>query len=412
VKTVWIWNHYATNTFFDRGGRHYWFAKYLARDGYSPVVFCASTVHNKAESVDVGRNVYKEDSVDGIPFLFVKTPQYKGNGLSRIKNMLFFARNVMRAAKIRGEKEKPDAIIASSVHPFTCVAGILAAKKMKAPCVVEIRDLWPESIVAYSVASKKNPLVQAMYMLEKWIYKKADKLVFTHEGCKDYILEKGWGKSVDMGKIRHINNGVDLELFDANVKEFHFADGDLADESIFKAVYVGSIRRVNNLAKLVDAAEELARGGHGGIKVLLWGDGDELEAVKNDISKKGLDNIVCKGRVDKKYIPSIVSQADVNIMHWEKSGIMRFGMSANKIFEYLASGKPVLNDVSSRYDVIKRHNAGITIDSQEPGAIAEALSAMKDWPEGKRKAVGQNARLAACDYDFKNLTKCLENVLE
>jgi glycosyltransferase involved in cell wall biosynthesis len=397
--------------FFDRGGRHYYFAKYLAQDGYSPVVFCANTIHNKTETVDIGKSLYKEDAVDGIPFLFVKTSPYKGNGFSRIKNMLFFARNVMRTARILSKKERPDVIIASSVHPFTCVAGILTARKLKIPCIVEIRDLWPESIVAYQVVSKSNSLIWAMYQLEKWIYKKADKLIFTMEGGKEYIKEKGWGNAIDLNKVYHINNGIDLELFDYNMKAFPYRDDDLSDRSVFKAVYTGSIRRVNNLMKLVDAAAELERRGHNDIKILLWGNGDDTEAIRSAISENGLKSIIYKASVEKKYVPSIVSQADVNILHFDKTDIVRFGLSLNKMFEYLASGKAVLNDVKEPYDIIEPYCAGMTIEIQEPAAIADAIVTIKNWTNERKSYTGQNARKLAGNYDFKRLVRKLESIL-
>lgn len=159
MKRIWIMNHYATDTFFDRGGRHYCFAKYLREKGYDVTVFCASTVHNTKINVDTAGKNYKVDEVDGIPYIFVKTPEYQGNGLARVKNMIDFYIHLFPASKaVAKEWRKPDVILASSVHPLTLEAGIRIAKKMRVPCVCEIRDLWPESIVAYKKMSKKIQL--------------------------------------------------------------------------------------------------------------------------------------------------------------------------------------------------------------------------------------------------------------
>ncbi len=126
-KNIWIFNHYATNMYFDNGGRHYWFAKYLKQADYNPVIFCANTLHGFDKSVDTNEQLYieKRDNLDRIPFVFVKTPQYKKNGISRINNMLSFYFHLFKVAKsFQKEHGKPDIILASSVHPLTLVAGI------------------------------------------------------------------------------------------------------------------------------------------------------------------------------------------------------------------------------------------------------------------------------------------------
>ena len=103
--------------------------------------------------------------------------------------------------------------------------------------------------------TKDNPLIKLLYRGEKWIYKKADALVFTMEGAYDYIVKQGWEKEIPRSKVHYINNGVDLEQFDYNKEHFRVEDPDLNDPNIFKVVYTGSIRRVNNLGLLLDAAK-------------------------------------------------------------------------------------------------------------------------------------------------------------
>ena len=99
MKKVWIWNHYATNMFFDQAGRHYWFSKYLIENGYKPTIFCASTNHFSDKNIDTKGKKYCVDSVKDIPFVFVNTPDYKGNGRKRIINMLAFYRNLFHVAR-------------------------------------------------------------------------------------------------------------------------------------------------------------------------------------------------------------------------------------------------------------------------------------------------------------------------
>ena len=195
-KKIWIMNHYATETYFDCGGRHYWFAKYLKRSGYEPVVFGSNAMHGKEALFFQNEDLWHEHMAEeiGVPFVFVKSRAYSGNGKQRILNMVDFYRNVQKAAKEYEKRHgRPDVIFASSVHPLTLVAGLRLAKHFGVKCICEVRDLWPESIVAYSRRfTKKHPLIKLLYRGEKWIYKKADALVFTVEGAYDYILEQVW----------------------------------------------------------------------------------------------------------------------------------------------------------------------------------------------------------------------------
>jgi glycosyltransferase involved in cell wall biosynthesis len=259
-KNIWIFNHYATDTFKDLGGRHFWFAENLIKLDHQATIFCASTIHNTDENIYTGGQKYKTDEVNGIPYVFVKTPSYVGNGKQRIKNMISFYKNLFPVAKeyakIHG---KPDVILASSVHPLTLIAGIKLAKKFGVRCVCEVRDLWPQTLVVHKAIKKNSLLAKLLYRGERWIYQKADELVFTMEGGRDYIIEQRWDKEhggpIDLKKVHHINNGIDLAAFNYNKNYFILDDEDLNNPATFKVVYTGSIRKINHLKRAVEIAE-------------------------------------------------------------------------------------------------------------------------------------------------------------
>lgn len=411
-KKVWIINHYATNSYFNKGGRHYWFAKYLLKKKYKPTIFCASTRHNHDEFIETKNKKYVSYITDDIPYVFVKTPTYKGNGIKRILNMLSFYSNLFVVAKecidLHG---KPDVILASSVHPLTLVAGIKIAKKLGIPCICEVRDLWPESFVAYGIMSKNNPIIKLLYAGEKWIYKKADKLIFTMEGGKDYIVEKGWDKAsggpIDLNKVYHINNGVDLDSFDYNRQHYRIEDPDLENEDIFKVIYAGSIRMVNKVGLLLDAAKILKEKGIHDIKFLIWGDGDEKKQLEVRVKEEKLTNVAFKGRVNKKYIPYITSQSGLNVALGETLPLYSFGGSLNKMFEYFAARKPILFTFELGYSIIEKYEAGIELSVSSPAKIADTILYFKDLSEDDYDNYCTNAKRAAQEYDFTKLTEKL-----
>lgn len=411
-KNVWIWNHYATNMFKDQAGRHYWFAENLKNEGYNPTIFCASTIHNSDESINTGDQKYLSKNSGDIPFVFVKTPKYGNDGKKRVLNMLTFYKNLFVVAKEYAEKYgKPDVIVASSVHPLTMVAGIKIAKKFGVPCICEVRDLWPESIVAYGVLSRKNPIIKALYRGEKWIYKNADSVIMTWEGGKDYIVNQGWKNQIDLTKIKHINNGVIIDSFDKNSLENKIDDPDLNNKNYKNLVYTGSIRKVNNIGMLLDAAKIIQNEGNKDIRILVYGSGDESNILNERCKKENINNIIFKGRVEKKYIPAILKESDANILHNASTSLDRYGQSQNKFFEYLAAGKPIIQTYSTGYSICEIANCGISVNKQNPENIAKAITTLFN-NESVNFEMGNNARNTAYNYDFKILTKKLIKIIE
>lgn len=416
-KMIWILNHYAGNMLFDNGGRHYWFAKFLSQEGYSSVIFCSNTQHGKTGKWIDSENLWVEKKAEEIktPFIYIRTRMYSGNGKSRILNMIDFYRNVKKAAKEYAvEHGKPDIIYASSVHPLTLVAGIQLAKHFNVKCICEIRDLWPEAIIAYSKKITKDSLIgKILYSGEKWIYKRANALIFTQEGGPDYIRSHGWDKEhggpIDMNKAYHINNGVDLTAFDQNLNNYWFDDQDMDDPDTYKAIYAGAIKRINNLGLIVDAAKLIK---NPKIKFIIFGNGDELEMLKKRLVEERIDNVVFKGRIDKKYIPSIDTRSDVNIVHWEMNPLLKVGESYNKAFEYFAAGKPVFYTVRPGYSIVEKYHCGKLTDGFTPADIARGIEEMSNMSDEEKVEMAKNARKVAEIYDFKNLTKQLIEIIE
>lgn len=421
MNNIWILNHYATDMFYNKGGRHYAFAKYLKRAGYDPVIFSCNTKHNSPErfvETDALWTEHLAQEID-VPFVFVKSNVYTGNGIKRILNMLGFYFNVKKTARQYAVKKgKPDIIYASSVHPLTLVAGIQLAKRFGVKCICEVRDLWPESIVTYGLLPCGSPIVKLLYRMERWIYAKADAVIFTMEGGRDYIIEKGWDKAhggpIDVGKVYHINNGVDLEVFDYNREHNTLADADIDDTNTFKAIYTGSVRLVNHLATLVDAAEELQRSGRTAVRILIYGDGTERETLEKEAAHRGLNNIIFKGAVEKKYVPYVLSKCDLNLMHGQTdvNAIARFGASLNKSFEYLASSKPTLGNFSFNYNYIEGNGCGVCKPLVSSKEYADAIASFRDMPKQQYDAMCKNARRAAMEYDFKVLTHRLAQIID
>lgn len=411
-KNIWIWNHYSTNMIKDMAGRHYWFAENLIKEGYNTSIFCASTIHNSDDVIDTNGNVYTLKRSGSVPFVIVNTPQYSGNGIKRIINMITFYRNLFPTAqKYAKQSGKPDVIIASSVHPFTLIAGIKIAKKFNVSCICEVRDLWPESIIVYGNLKRNSILAKILYIGENWIYKKADKLIFTMEGGRDYIIDQGWdsnsGGVIDLNNVFHINNGVEIEKFNNNLINYSIEDDDLDDKEKFKVIYAGSIRKANEVESIIEIAKYLYENGQNDIRFLIYGDGDDKNRLEDLCLKKEINNVVFKGKIEKKRIPYILSKSDLNIMHIKQSKLKKYGASLNKLFEYFASGKPIISDCEFAYDLIKRYHCGVVIDNGSPKQLAEEIIRISKMSSDEYNELCINSIRAAQEYDFKKLTNKL-----
>ena len=406
---IWILNNY--NMLPEQGGlnRHFFFGKYLKRFGHKPVVFVGSHPHNTNLQLIEGKASYKVYQNEPFPWVLIRNCNYEGSKIKRVFSMFQYYFNACKAAK---HFEKPDVIIGSSAHPLAALLAIRLGKKYKCKKIVEVRDLWPESIVAYGVASKSKPIIKALYRFEKWLYAKADALVFTMEGGKDYIIEKGWdtahGGPVNLNKVHHINNGVDLEAFDYNKEHYQIGDPDLENPNVKRVIYTGSMREANrSITILPEVADELLRKGRTDIQILMYGRGDYAESFKKICEEREVHNLVYKGFVQKNEVPYLLSKAIANILNCDKSEMSQYGSSQNKLFEYLASGHPILSGESDRYSIIINRNCGISKQFNSAEEIADAIIELVDHPEKYPdiRSVGE-------EYDFKRLTEELIRIIE
>ena len=410
-KTIWLINHAAMPPQYEVRVQTLKRAQYLREYGFNVLIISGSYLHNT--SINLINNQSPYEIVDygvGHSFIHIRTKYYTGNGIHRIFNLiLFYFRLCWYASKF----ERPDYISHIAAVPFSNITYFIA-KRFKAKFIVDVVDLWPESFVAYGLITKNNLLLKLAYWAEYWLYKKADVLIFSMEGGKDYIIEKGWsiaqGGKVNLDKVHYINNGVDLQDFDFNRLHFKIEDEDLEDPQIFRVVYVGSIRLANNLKQLIDAAELLKEVPN--MKFLIYGDGEDRANLENYCINKNLYNVVFKQRwVELKYIPYILSKSSLNILNYMNSEILRFGGSQSKSFQYMASGKPICANVAMSYCPINQFNIGIAKEFQTPGEYSEAIKSIYELNTDAYLQICSNAREVSKIYDYKTLTEKFVNAI-
>ncbi len=403
---IWFFNHYAVPPQYYPLARPYHFARHLQKKGHKVTIFAASSVHLSEENLITDHSARKAQKIDGIRYVFLKARNYEGNGLQRILNFFDYTLRLFTQTK---DFNKPDVILATSVHPLTCVAGILLAKKYKCRCVVEIADLWPLTLVEYGAIKERQWITKALYALEHWIYKKADAILFTMYGGKQYIKDQGWDYDVSLDKVFYINNGVDLEVYRRQEQQDVYTDEDLQRTDTFKILYTGSMGKANAMYDILDAADQLKDNPK--IQFLLFGGGYLEEELKEYCVSHQITNVIFKGKVNKKYIPNILSQGNLNIMTGISDRVTEYGLSMNKMFDYMASGRPIISNIQTKYDILEAHRCGVSIKAGSAQEMAETIRDFYRMDEKQYTDYCVRAKEAVRQYDFEQLTEELEQIL-
>lgn len=397
MHEILIINHYANPD----SGRHFQLARELVRRGYGVTIAAASFQH-KTNAQRTGAVVS-----EGIKFIFVPTCSYRGNGPGRVINMLQFA------ARVRGclpGGYRPDVVIASSVHPFSWRAGDRIARKANAPFIAEVRDLWPQTLIDMGAIGDKSIIAWFFRRLERRAYKNSRHIITLLPAADLYICSK---HGVNRDKITHISNGVNLAEFDRYAQE----NAGKAEEILrpyknkYIVAYTGAMSRANQMDTIIGAAREVAAAGADRICFLLFGQGTEVERLKSETAEMGLDNVHFMGQQPYSLIPALLRGCHLNIVAMKNIDLYQYGISLNKLYVYLASGKPIVFSGKVANDLVREARAGISVPPEDSKAVAQAIMAiMADedmaWEMGLR-----GRRLAEEEYDIPILTNKLENLI-
>jgi glycosyltransferase involved in cell wall biosynthesis len=387
------------------------FAHYLTENGYTVKIFASSLMHNKNYDLIEDNSSYIERSYDDLDFVHIKSLKYNSNGLKRALSLFLFHLKLHFLSK---RFKKPDIIIHAAMPPFGNIT-YFTSRKFQAKYIVEVQDLWPESFLTYGFLKKGNIFLKMAYSAEKWIYKKADEVVFSMEGGRDYIIDKKWdlgnGGPIDLSNIHYINNGVDLKDFEYNLINYCLDDADLSDDSIFKVIYLGSVRLVNNVKALIDAASYLQE--YKNIKFLIYGDGDDRLYLEKYVEENKLNNILFKQKwIDPEYVPYVLSKSSLNILNYLPTSIVKYGGSQSKLFQYMASGKPICSNIQMGYCQIRKNKIGVAKVFNTPKEYADAILSMANMNKQEYYEICERARKLAKEFDYKILVGKMIDILD
>ena len=267
---------------------------------------------------------------------------------------------------------------------FLRLGGVLLHWFRRFPFVLEIRDIWPESMFAVD-AGLPGPILKVIGVMEKIMYRSAEHIVTVGQGYVEKLIERG----VPADKISVIMNGVDKKLFFPRPPdEKLLADHGLTGK--FVCSYIGTIGMACGLKTALDAAELLQQRGRNDIRIVLVGDGAQREALQKEAAERRLDNVLFTGRRPKTEMPNWVASSNVNLVHLKKSDLFTTVMPS-KIFESAGCARPILMGVDGfAKKLVLDAGAGIGMEPENDGEMADALEKLAADPELCRQ-LGQNA---------------------
>ncbi|WP_284643843.1 glycosyltransferase family 4 protein [Paenibacillus silviterrae] len=338
---IWIFNHYAIAPGTSGITRHYDLAKELVKLGCEVTIFASSFDHQTRKEIHIQDDNTKAlfENYSGVRFVWIKTPSYIKNDIKRVNNMIVYTLGAYREAmKI---KEKPDICIGSLMHPLAALLGYYVADKKKCLFFFEERDLWPQSLIDLGKVSAKSPLVWLLGKLEMFLYNKSDKIIILFDKARGYIESKG----IDSEKIIYLPNGADLQRYDSDEKKELPSEVESAlttHKDKFLAIYTGTLGVANNLDAVLDAASVLKEENRENIHFLLIGNGAEKERLQKRKEKESLNNVTFLNPVSKEFIPIILDRVNVGLLPLEDSPIFKWGISPNKMFDYMAASLPTI----------------------------------------------------------------------
>lgn len=384
------------------GIRSYEMARRLIARGHQVTMVCGSYGGGNTGIESPFVNGKRRGTVDGIEVIEFDLAYSNNDGF--IRRALTFLTFALRSISLVF-KEKYDLVFATTTPLTAGIPGIFARWLRRKPFVFEIRDLWPELPKAMGVIT--NPLVLGALSFLEWAsYRSAHRCIGLSPGIVKGITARG----VPEERIALIPNGCDLSIFAKDQSPWRPSGVGAGD---LMAVFAGTHGIANGLDAVLDAAAELKRRDRTDISLVLVGQGKLKPQLVERAARERLDNVIFHEPVSKSRLADLMAGTDLGLQVLANVPAFYYGTSPNKFFDYIAAGLPVLNNYPGWLaEMIEAHDAGFSVEPENPAAFADALEAAADNRQRLRE-MGKNAsQLAEQEFDRAKLSDRFVDWLE
>ena len=401
-KTIWVINQFAGTPSSGWGERHFFLSRYWLKAGYYVTIISGSYNHMFRNLPNAPKHFNFELHENRL-FCWVKTPRYKSESVMRFWSFLLFALKVyFIPVKKAG---KPDIIIVSSMPIFPILSAYWLKKRYKAKKLLfEIRDIWPLSLIELGNVSPKHPAVRFIGWFERFGYKNSDQIISLLPHAYKHFEKIVPGCS---HKFVYIPNGIDQEFL--NPEPLPEEVKLKIPEEKFIVGYTGTIGLANALEYLIDAAKILEKNEK--IFFVIIGEG----YLKKELERKSrkIPNVIFLPKIMKGQVLSAITLFDICFIGWNNCSLYQYGVSANKYFDYMLAGKPILDSNNHIGDPVELSGCGIIVKPESAEAIAEGILQFLKMPSEHREAMGKKGRDYVKKYhSIKYLSEKYINVFQ
>ncbi|MBI9033571.1 MAG: glycosyltransferase family 4 protein [Bacteroidales bacterium] len=380
-------NHYAGSPKHGMEYRPYYLSKKWIDQGHNVSIISASHSHVRQQQPNTKGQSWYNEKIDGIDYHWVKTNAYSGNGLGRILNILSFVLKLFINKQKISKLIKPDVVIASSTYPLDNYPARSIARMNKAKYIYEVHDIWPLSPIELGGFSKWHPYIMLLQASECYAYKYADQVVSMLPKAAEHMISKG----LDPAKFHYIPNGVELQEWEQKqvTPDSHLQlINKLKKENKQLIAYTGSLGLANSIETLLEAAKILQSNHE--LCFLIIGGGPEKENLKKISQSYDLNNVYFLDPVPKKCIPDLLSHFDILYIGLQKQSLFRFGISPNKLIDYMMASKPIIQAINAGNDMVGDAKCGISVEAENPQAICEAVLKLSQKSPQQKADIGLN----------------------
>ncbi len=385
------------------GTRSYEFARHLISRGHKVTLVCGSYNVGRTGIEEAFIRGKRSGNVDGIEVIELYTPY--NNSLGLLQRTVSFLKFAFKSIQISLSHEY-DLVFATSTPLTIAIPGIAAKLLRRKPFVFEVRDLWPELPKAMGVIT--NPLLLFMLStLELVSYRCADGCIGLSPGIVEGIVSR----KVEPDCVVMIPNGCDFDIFSGTDNKGWRPEG--IKKSDFLAIYSGTHGIANGLDAVIDVAVLLQRAGRKEIKLVFVGDGKLKSSLIERADSENLNNCLFLDSMPKIKLAGLLREADLTLMILANVSAFYYGTSPNKFFDYLASGKAVLNNYPGWVaDMLKHYQCGVAVPPDDAIAFTKSITNLADNRE-KLSTMGRNGqKLGKEKFERERLAEQFVNFLE
>lgn len=395
-------NHYAGSPKYGMEYRPYYLAKEWIKLGHKVTIIAASFSHLRGHKPATNGTITREE-IEGITYLWLKTPSYHGNGIKRVFNMLTFVLRLFGMRKRLIKEIKPDVVIASSTYPLDIYPASIISKATGSRLIFEVHDLWPLTPIELGGMSPHHPFIMVLQRAEDYAYRVAGRVVSMLPKADSYMRARGMAPH----KFIYIPNGIDTTEWQNDSKTLpqshHKTLEELKQNGRFLVGYAGAHGLANALDSFIEASSFLQKYP---VTFVLVGQGPEKERLQQNILEKRLQNVIFLPSVSKISIPALLSFMDALYIGWKREPLYRFGVSPNKLMDYMMAGKPIIHAIEAGNDTVAESGCGISVPPENPEAIADAVKKLINMAEPERKVMGLKGRsYVIANHDYQILAQ-------